>query len=105
MPEPAEAMVEKERIDTVATIIQRNAPWRTVFSRSRAEEIAAEILAAVSPGCRGAELAEALAEARPYVSNRTYGDDWRAETAREVLQRVDEALAAFRASGEAGPDA
>jgi hypothetical protein len=40
-------------------------------------------------------LAEALQEARPYVFNRTQGDDWRGETARSVLGRVDAALAAL----------
>lgn len=39
-------------------------------------------------------LREALREARPYVFNRTQGDDWRAETARSILERVDAALAA-----------
>ncbi len=38
---------------------------------------------------------EALKEARPYVYNRTTGDEtWREQTARDVLTRVDEALAA-----------
>jgi hypothetical protein len=39
-------------------------------------------------------LYNALVEARPYIFNRTQGDDWRAETARNVLMRIDAALAA-----------
>jgi hypothetical protein len=39
-------------------------------------------------------LYNALVEARPYIFNRTQGDDWRAETARDVLMRIDAALAA-----------
>jgi hypothetical protein len=39
-----------------------------------------------------ARLRNALVEARPYVFNRTQRDDWRGETARDVLGRVDAAL-------------
>jgi L-alanine-DL-glutamate epimerase-like enolase superfamily enzyme len=42
-------------------------------------------------------LRAALREARPYVFNRTQGDDWRAETARDVLSRVDAALSDVQA--------
>lgn len=47
-------------------------------------------------------IASALSEARPYVFNRIIppgreGHDWRSETAREVLGRVDAALAITRA--------
>lgn len=38
-------------------------------------------------------LGHALTEARPYVFNRTRGEDWRAETATEILARVDLAIA------------
>ena len=38
------------------------------------------------------ELRDALSEARAYVFNRSYGIDWRAETAKEVLAKVDRAL-------------
>jgi hypothetical protein len=40
-------------------------------------------------------LREALVEARPYVYNRTMsggGENWREQTARDVLGRVDAAL-------------
>ena len=37
-------------------------------------------------------LRKALREARPYIFNRTQGADWRAETAADVLSRVDAAL-------------
>lgn len=37
-------------------------------------------------------LRMALQEARPYVFNRTQEEDWRGETARDVLARVDVAL-------------
>jgi len=51
-----------------------------------------------------AELArkdEALREARPYVFNRTQETDWRGETARDVLARVDAALAEPTGEGKA----
>lgn len=41
-----------------------------------------------------AKTEEALREARPYVFNRTLGDTWRAEPARDVLARIDALLAA-----------
>jgi hypothetical protein len=45
-------------------------------------------------------LLMALSEARPYVFNRTQGTDWRAETAQQILARVDATLAAARRTTE-----
>jgi len=42
------------------------------------------------------EMGEALTEARPYVFNRTQEADWRGETARDVMGRVDAALERLR---------
>jgi endogenous inhibitor of DNA gyrase (YacG/DUF329 family) len=63
--------------------------------------------AAVSPGCRGAELVEAL-ERVTAIAQEALARQITA-TAREALRQQigtisHEALAAFRASGEAGPD-
>jgi hypothetical protein len=65
------------------------------FERHVEREIEPKLLArAETVKAERDRLAEALTEARPYVFNRTQGDDWRAETARNVLGRVDAALAA-----------
>lgn len=45
---------------------------------------------------------KALREARPYVFNRTQESDWRGETARDVLTRVDAALAGAVMGGSDG---
>ena len=45
------------------------------------------------PEAEAERYRKALQEARPYVLNRTQDEDWRAETARDVLSRVDAALA------------
>jgi hypothetical protein len=84
-------LVDRRALENFRTALasgKRHGPW----TRATCAAVLRTLDAAEAERDR---LAEALQEARPYVFNRTQGDDWRAETARSVLGRVDAALAAL----------
>lgn len=88
--------VKRVDVDRVMAVVQRDLDEleaRVERKMARLRQAGEVIDVAEADAAR---LAEALAEARAYVFNRTQGDDWRAETAREVLARVDTTLAAHR---------
>jgi hypothetical protein len=125
VPEPTEAMVKKERL-AICSYCQE--PLRVDGDRPlphshRGSDGQGAIYEpwqwygplAVSPGCRGAELAGQLYEAlaavmapgsHSYMASTFRNGKSRHQACRrcDAEEKADLALAAFRASGEAGPD-
>jgi hypothetical protein len=98
-PEPSEAMVEAlAALQAVVdnSLCERCDPNGELLIRASDARRPLEAALAVSPGCRGAELAEAAEDFLEACSPPDWGGERRAA--------LVEALAAFRASGEAGPD-
>jgi hypothetical protein len=99
MPEPNEAMVEAAS-RVLYDWLYEHPDWTGEDILDG--DLARSVLAAVSPGCRGAEP---LLNALDVIYEDSVDDEIADDAFREAAgRRARNVVAAFRASGEAGPE-